>query len=219
MPDLSNAPNDTTRAKVALRNQLLTARCALSTTERHAAAVAVQAVTTHLVRRSAASTTAAYVPVGPEPGGVDLPEVLAGVLPPGGRLLLPVLRPDGDLDWAEYDGPESLEPGPRGLREPIGRTLGVDTIRQAELVIVPALAVDRTGVRMGRGGGSYDRVLARIPDAHTLALLHDGEILDAVPAEPHDRTVQAVITPGGGLTTVGPGATLEALIDDPGWTK
>ena len=204
MPDLPQNGERPPPGKVALRNHILTRRRSLTSAERYAAAVAVQAATTHLVRRTVPSTTAAYVPVGAEPGGADLPESLAAALPPGGRLLLPVLLPDGDLDWAVYAGPTSLVPGPRGLREPVGRRVGVDAIRDAELVFVPALAVDRTGVRLGRGGGSYDRALARTGGGRCMivALLHDGELLDAVPAEPHDRTVHAIVTPSGGLTTL-----------------
>ena len=154
-------------------------------------------------------TVAAYVPVGREPGGPDLPEALASALPPGSRLLLPVLLDDGDLDWALYEGPTSLRPGPRGLREPAGHRLGVGAIREADLVLVPALAVDHSGMRLGRGGGSYDRALARAGSAFTVALLHDGEVLDSVPAAEHDRPVRAVITPGGGV----------ALSADSDWTK
>jgi 5-formyltetrahydrofolate cyclo-ligase len=152
---------------------------------------------------------AAYVPVGWEPGGPDLLETLAAALPIGSRLLLPVLLDDGDLDWAAYDGPSSLHPGPRGLREPAGPRLGVDAIREAALLLVPALAVDLTGLRLGRGGGSYDRALARTTDAFTVALLHDGEIVDSVPAENHDQPVRAAVTPRGGVT----------LSARPEWTK
>lgn len=60
------------------------------------------------------------------------------------------------------------------------------------------------GRRLGRGGGSYDRALARVPvGTFVCTLLYDGELLDRVPAEPHDRTVTAVVTPGG-LTRLGP---------------
>jgi 5-formyltetrahydrofolate cyclo-ligase len=202
MADLTPEAEKSCFSKVTLRAQLLTARQSLSPADRHAAAAAVQATTTDLVRRRAPATTAAYVPVGSEPGGADLPEVLAAALPPSGRLLLPVLLPDGDLDWAVYAGPGSLTAGPRGLFEPAGPRLGGSAVAAADLVIVPALAVDRAGVRLGRGGGSYDRALARA-GGWTVALLHDGELLDAVPAEPHDRTVRAVVTPSGGLVTVG----------------
>jgi 5-formyltetrahydrofolate cyclo-ligase len=202
VPDFPCDAEKSPLAKNTLRERLLARRRSLTAAVRASAAVAVQAATTDLVRTQHPSTTAAYVPVGSEPGGPDLPEVLAAHLPPGGRLLLPVLLPDHDLDWAVYQGPQSLAPGPRGLREPVGPRVGVEAIRHAEVIIVPALAVDRSGLRMGRGGGSYDRVLARITVGRTVALLHDGELLAAVPAEPHDRTVDAVITPREGLTAI-----------------
>jgi 5-formyltetrahydrofolate cyclo-ligase len=69
------------------------------------------------------------------------------------------------------------------------------------LVVVPALAVDRAGHRLGRGGGSYDRALSRT-HAEVIALLHDGEAVTALPVEPHDRPVSAFVTPGRGLVTV-----------------
>ncbi|MFC7647584.1 5-formyltetrahydrofolate cyclo-ligase [Streptosporangium lutulentum] len=117
----------------------------------------------------------------------------------GATVILPVLREDNDLDWAVYDGPDTLAAGRHGIMEPVDTRRGVDTIRTAALVIVPALAVDRsTGVRLGRGGGSYDRALARVgPNVPTVALLHEGEVLDDVPAEPHDRPVRYAATPGG----------------------
>jgi 5-formyltetrahydrofolate cyclo-ligase len=198
MPDFASDAENIRSAKFALRNQLIAARSLLTSRKRRSAAVEVQAATTSLVREIRPSTIAAYVPVGTEPGGPDLPEVLARELPPDGRLLLPLLLDDGDLDWARYDG--SLVAGRGGLREPGGDRLGVDAVRSADLVIVPALAIDRQGIRLGRGGGSYDRALARISASWTVALLHDGELIEHVPAEPHDRPVRAAITPSGGLT-------------------
>jgi 5-formyltetrahydrofolate cyclo-ligase len=117
----------------------------------------------------------------------------------GATVMLPVLRADNDLDWAVYDGPDTLRPGRHGIMEPVDTRRGVDAIRTAALVIVPALAVDRrTGVRLGRGGGSYDRALARVgPNVPTVALLHDGELIDGVPAEPHDQGVRYAMTPQG----------------------
>jgi 5-formyltetrahydrofolate cyclo-ligase len=195
-------PSDAERSKVgknALRNRLLALRALKSTPERLSAAESLQAALLSLVRAEHRSTIAAYVPVGSEPGGTDLPDVLRDALPAGGRLLLPLLLNDGDLDWAAYTG--TLLRGPRGLREPVGERLGVDAIGEASLVVVPALAVSSTGVRLGRGGGSYDRALARVAaTALTVALLYDGELVDVVPAEAHDRAVRATITPSGGLT-------------------
>lgn len=207
MPDFPVDAEKSRAAKVALRDQLLTKRRSLSGAVRAAAAAQIQAATIDLVRHQNPSTTAAYVPTGHEPGGPGLPEALARALAAlrslasaqPAKLLLPVLLPDHDLDWAVHDGPGSLAPAPRGLREPVGPRIGPDAVRTADLLIVPALAVDRTGVRMGRGGGSYDRAVARATRAFVVALLHDGELLDAVPTEPHDLPVHAVITPGYGL--------------------
>jgi 5-formyltetrahydrofolate cyclo-ligase len=204
MPDSAGGAQIPRSPKIALRDRLLAQRKSLTPSARHAAAAAVHATLLSLVRRIRPSMIAGYVPVGAEPGGHDLPAVLGSACP----LLLPVLLPDGDLDWATYDG--SLTPGPRGLLQPPGPRLGVDAVRDATLVVVPALAVDRSGMRLGRGGGSYDRVLARLPAGTlTVALLNDGELLDAVPTEAHDRPVGAAITPSGGLT-LSPGAE---------WTK
>ena len=194
MPDFASGAEKSSSRKFALRDRLLAARKLLSPEDRAKAAAAVQAALKDLVRAQSPTMIAGYVPLGPEPGGADLPEIL------GDRLILPVLRPDNDLDWVRYEGPDTLRPGPRGLREPIGPRLGVDAVTEATLLIVPALAVDTSGIRMGRGGGSYDRVLARVGRAYSVALLHDGELLPTVPAEPHDRRVHAVITPAEGLS-------------------
>src|SRR5688500_13618830 len=138
MPDFASGAETPAHLKVALRSQLLAARRSLSPQDRAKAAAAIQDALKALVRAQAPTMIAAYVPLGPVPGGADLPEVL------GDRLILPVLLPDNDLDWVRYRGPDSLRPGPRGLREPSGPRLGVDAIAEATLLIVPALAVDRT---------------------------------------------------------------------------
>ena len=98
-------------------------------------------------------------------------------------MLLPLLLPDGDLDWASYEGPDSLRPGPRGLTEPAEPPRGVTAVSSADLVLVPALAVDHSGLRLGRGGGSYDRALARVgAQVPTVALLYDTELVPVLPA-------------------------------------
>ncbi|GIF08788.1 5-formyltetrahydrofolate cyclo-ligase [Actinoplanes siamensis] len=221
MSDLAVPAEKSPHHKITLRAQLLTARRSLSVAARAVAAAQLQSQILALVRRIAPTTIAAYVPSGSEPGGPDLPDVLRDALPPAGRLLLPVLLPDNDLDWAEYTG--ALLTGRRGLREPSGPRLGVTAIRSAGLILVPALAVGRDGVRMGRGGGSYDRALSRLPSRNqpatgspspdpapgagsaplgplVVALLHDHEAVDSVPAEPHDRPVHGVLTPTAGFS-------------------
>jgi 5-formyltetrahydrofolate cyclo-ligase len=177
--------------KTALRDQLLTARRRLSLLDLQEAAQAIaeQLLQTPAVRRAA--TVAAYVSFGSEPGTGPLLDALLGA---GRRVVLPVLLPDGDLDWAVHTG--TLQRAGRGLLEPVGPRLGVDAVATADVVLTPGLAVDRTGMRMGRGGGSYDRALGRVPvGTFTCTLLHDGELVDHVPAEPHDRRVSAAVTP------------------------
>jgi 5-formyltetrahydrofolate cyclo-ligase len=145
-----------------------------------------------------AGVVAAYLSVGTEP---DTRGLVYALWKRGTYVLLPLLRPGGDLDWASYEGPDSVAPGPHGLLEPTERPRGVAAITSADLVIVPALAADRRGQRLGRGGGSYDRALARVgPAVLTVALLYDGELLDDIPAGPFDQPVRAAARPGEGIT-------------------
>jgi 5-formyltetrahydrofolate cyclo-ligase len=135
---------------------------------------------------------AAYEPLRTEPGS---PELLAALRDRGARVIVPVLLPDGDLDWREWpDAPDLLGPG---------------AIRDAALVLVPALAVDRLGMRLGRGGGSYDRALARLDGARggirVAALLYDDEHLaHNLPSDPWDRSVDDVVTPTGWRAATAP---------------
>jgi 5-formyltetrahydrofolate cyclo-ligase len=187
--------------KWSLREEILADRVAMTAADRDAADEALVAAACALVR--GAERVAAYVPLPGEPGGVGLAGALMAVLPPSG-LLLPALRPDRDLDWAAHDG--SLVAGATlgRLREPAGVRLGVAAIATADVVLVPALAVDRLGTRLGRGGGSYDRALARVrPGVPVVALLYPGEIMPELPVEPHDRPVTAALTPAG-LVRLGP---------------
>lgn len=187
--------NGANPAKVALRDQVLTARNRRTLAER---AEVARAIAEHLlsapeVRRAA--TVTAYVGVGPEPGtGVLLRELAAA----GKRVLLPVVLPGRDLDWAAYAGDDALAPARFGLLEPTGPRLGVEAVATPDAVLVPGLAVSARGDRLGRGGGFYDRALGRVPvGTFTCVLLHDDEVGLDVPTEPHDRRVTATATPSG----------------------
>jgi 5-formyltetrahydrofolate cyclo-ligase len=143
-----------------------------------------------------AGPIAAFVGMRTEPPTLPL---LAALHARGARVLLPLLRDDLDLEWADYDGdPERLLTGPRGVLQPAGPSLGLDGIAAAELVLAPALAVDASGRRLGQGGGSYDRALTRT-SAPILAVLFDDELVGVVPAAAHDRPVSGMLTPTGGV--------------------
>ncbi len=184
--------------KMALRRQLLTNRNKINRPERDASAHSLRDAVLSLPEIQMAGTVAAYVSVGSEPGTRGL---IFALWKRGTYVLLPLLRGDSDLDWASYEGPDSLGPGPRGLLEPTEPPRGVPAITSADLVIVPALAVDRGGMRLGRGGGSYDRALARVgPAIPTIALIYDDELLGEVPAGPLDQPVRMAARPGEGIT-------------------
>ncbi|MCU1641911.1 MAG: 5-formyltetrahydrofolate cyclo-ligase [Nocardia sp.] len=138
----------------------------------------------------------AYVAVGGEPGSLAMLDVLrAG----GARVLLPVTGELGPLEWAEYTGAEGLRRGRFGLREPAGDIVP-DALASAEVILVPALAVDRRGVRLGRGAGYYDRSLgASRSDVRLVAVVRDDELVDHLPEEPHDHRMRWALTPFGGL--------------------
>lgn len=190
----------TESSKRALRAELLAARRRLTADEVRAYGDELAARAVELPTLDGAETVAAYVSIGGEPGTRALLDLLRRR---GVRVLLPVLLADNDLDWVVYEGADQLRPAGRGLLEPVGPRLGPDAVTGADVVLLPGLAVDRSGLRLGRGGGSYDRVLARLraagTDAALLVLLYDGEVLPQVPAEPHDQPVHAAVTPSGAL--------------------
>ncbi|MFI5713985.1 5-formyltetrahydrofolate cyclo-ligase [Kribbella sp. NPDC051620] len=175
-------------SKAALRARLLAARQVSASLS----GPGLLAVAREQAEVVAARTIAVYVSMVNEPQTGPLIDWL---LASGREVLLPVLYADNDLGWGVAPGAADLVPGRLGLSEP-PVDLGADAIASAELVICPALAVDRHGVRLGRGGGSYDRALARVsPGTPTWAVVHDSEILDELPADPHDQPVRAALTP------------------------
>ncbi|WP_346173432.1 5-formyltetrahydrofolate cyclo-ligase [Streptomyces cuspidosporus] len=183
-------------SKAELRRRLMAVRARLTADDIADARASLACRALELPELAGAGTVAAYVSVGREPGTHDLREALRAR---GVRVLLPVLLEDNDLDWGRDEGPERLARAGRGLLEPEGPRLGPEAVTGADVVLLPGLAADRRGVRLGRGGGSYDRVLARLERAGVhpalVVLLYDGEVLDEVPGEAHDRPVHAAVTP------------------------
>ncbi|GAB2698818.1 5-formyltetrahydrofolate cyclo-ligase [Thalassiella azotivora] len=190
--------DDVERRKADLRARVRAARTARDADRRAADAEGLRAVAlAHGLVRDR-PVVAAYLSGPSEPGTGPL---LDGLAATGTRVLLPVVSvgPPRDLDWAVDDG--TTRPGPlAGLREPAGPRLGPQALATADVVLVPALAVDTLGGRLGQGGGFYDRALVRVrPGALVVAVVHDEELHDAavdpVPVLAHDRRVDAVLTP------------------------
>jgi 5-formyltetrahydrofolate cyclo-ligase len=179
--------------KAELRRKLLAARAARGADELAAARAAIRAHVLDRCTHERWTCIAAYSPMPTEPGSVEL---LAGLAAIGIRVVVPVLLPDLDLDWAKWD--TSYPDRPMTELDPSYRRLGVDGVVSADAVLVPALAVTRWGVRLGRGGGSYDRALARVrPGVPSAAVVFDEEIVAELPTDPWDRRVASAVTPVG----------------------
>jgi len=136
-----------------------------------------------------ATTIASYVSYGYEPSTV---EINRSLIKSGKTLLLP--RVNGDhIDWIYWDGDESKLVEKKKILEPLGEP--VNPLPKIDVVIVPALRIDRDGYRLGQGGGFYDRALPHMT-GWKIALVHSGEVTSEVlPREPHDIAVNAAATP------------------------
>jgi len=192
--------NVSIRTKPALRTRILAARRALTEHQRATETRSLQTQISELT--FGAGTVGAYIPVGSEPGAakdsVPLLDVLSGV-----RILVPIARTGLPMQWAEYR-PGELVAAPFGLREPPPPWLTPESIAEASVGLGPALAVDHHGNRLGRGAGFYDRALPlAAAGARLIAVVRDEELLDAVPAEPHDVPMTHALTPGRGLIRLG----------------
>ena len=191
-----------TTTKDQLRRQILAGREAQDPADH---AVEAAALTAAVRAMTVPATVCAYVPVGREPGGVSMLDALRDA---GARVLLPITVTDAagaplPLLWAEYRTGELVR-ARYGLLEPAGPALPAETIALAALVLVPALAVDRHGTRVGRGAGFYDRSLPLCgPGTALMAVVRDDELLDTVPGEEHDVAMTHALTPRNGVVRLG----------------
>lgn len=183
------------------RTRLLAARAARSEPDRVVATRALQAHLLASVAASGWSTISAYVPFGDEPGSAETLVLLHAT---GVRILLPRTGRE-NLTWAEYDG--TLRPGRLGIMEPTGEDLGPGALSDVEAVLAPALAVDRSGNRLGYGRGYYDRALRHVPyDRPVLTIVYDDELVDTLPSADYDRPVTHTVTPLLGTRPITPPA-------------
>ncbi len=191
-------------AKSELRTALLTRRSVRTPEERRTADAGRLTALTELFAPAIAAgrlgMVAAYLSAPDEPDTLELVAWLAAQSVP---VLLPATSTPAQPDWALYAGPDRLRTGRHGLLEPDTPPLGADGLAAATVIVCPALAATADGIRLGRGGGWYDRALTHArPDAVTAALIDDDELLGSLPAEPHDRPVDMVITH---TRVIGPG--------------
>ena len=193
LPDTSRLEDDD--AKDELRKVLRAHRRAHHHHPAQGHTAACDALTEHALEAVAgAANVATFVSVGAEPCTRLLLERLHET---GVKVLLPVLGPHLARCWGLFQGSEDLaERAPRRPPEPSGPTLPAEAVRHVDALLIPALAVDCDGRRLGQGGGWYDRMLPlRASGTHTFAIIHPEELVTGpLPVEEHDEPVDAVIT-------------------------
>ena len=185
-------------AKRALRAELRERRQIMSEAARDAAARGVTEQLDALVARVGARSLSCFLSTTTEPG---TREFVDRAVARGIRVLLPVTRTDGLLDWAVATPDIDIAEGMYGLPEPVGELLGPIAVNSVDLLVIPAAAVDRSGMRLGWGRGFFDKTIGsmeRCPPVY--AVVYDTEILDEVPRDLHDQRVTGVVTPTQTLT-------------------
>lgn len=178
--------------KRALRAELRERRQNLTSTERQAAAAGITRNLVDLTTDLSARSVACYLSTTIEP---DTRPYVNWAVTQGLRVLLPVSREDGLLDWTTGDGETETE-GLFGMPEAVGELLGPIAINDVDLILVPAAAVDASGMRMGWGRGYFDKTLGSMEKCPPVyAVVFDGELVDEVPRERHDQPVDGAVTP------------------------
>lgn len=186
-------PDAIADAKRALRADLRERRQQRSDADRAADAVGVATQLDALVERLGARSVSCFLSTPTEPGTQDF---IRGAVARGIRVLLPITREDGLMDWAVADPDGEISEGLCGVPEPVGDVLSPLAVNDVDLLIVPAAAVDRTGMRMGWGRGYFDKTIGSMEQCPPVyAVVFDSEILDAVPHDVHDQPVTGVVTP------------------------
>ena len=186
--------DDVRLEKRALRAELREHRRTRTSTERAASDAAVTEQLESLTQSLGVTYLAAYLSTSNEPSTRDF---LSWACKRGIRVILPISRDDGLLDWAPYDASEETEDF-AGMPAPTTEVLSPMTINDVGLILVPAATVDRTGMRMGWGKGYFDKTLGSMEKCPPVyAVIFDDELVEKVPSEVHDKRVNGVVTPSG----------------------
>ncbi len=184
--------------KRALRAELRERRQLLSPAQRDAAAEGITAQLDALVAAHDATSVSCFLSATTEPGTW---EFVQHAVARGIRVLLPITRADGLLDWAVADDSGEIAEGMFGLPEPTGEVLGPIAVNDVDLMIIPAAAVDLTGTRLGWGRGYFDKTIGSMEGCPPVyAVVYDSEVLDSLPREVHDQPVNGVVTPTRTIT-------------------
>ena len=186
--------DDAAHQKRALRAELRQRRRIRTTTARDEATSALTRQLIQLATDLQVSRIAAYLSTADEP---DTRGFLRWADDNQVRVLLPVSRADGLLDWAPYDGDDE-DHDILGMPTPTSELLGPIAINDVDLILVPAACVGRSGIRMGWGRGYFDKTLGSMETRPPVyAVIFDDELVDTVPTEPHDQPVDGVVSPAG----------------------
>lgn len=173
--------------KAALRRSVRDARRAMTPDRRHATSVAIcsrlRLLPELLTIRVALVYAAANLEVDIEPAAAELRRR-------GVRTLYPRVRGE-DLDLVPVGDTDPLVAGHRGIREPLGQSADPTLV---DAVVVPGVAFDLRGRRLGQGGGHYDRLLPRIGDALRVGVAFACQIVPRIPDEPHDIAMDLLVT-------------------------
>jgi len=178
--------------KRRVRGSVRETRAAMTAQQLDAARAGLTEQLGTLVSARGARSISCYLPMGTEP---DTRPFLAQAIEQGIEVLLPSAREDGLLDWIRYTG-EGTVTGAFGIPEPLGEHLSPLAVGDTDLMLVPACAVDRSGIRLGWGRGYFDRNLGSMDHRPPVfAVIYESEFMDALPSEMHDVPVTGAVTP------------------------
>lgn len=186
-------PDRIEQAKRALRADLRERRQNVSSQSRETAEAGVKEQLDALVDRLGARSISCFLSTPTEPGTHAF---VAAAVARGIRVLLPITREDGLLDWSVATADAEIAEGLFGLPEPVGDVLGPIAVNDVDLLVIPAAAVDRHGMRLGWGRGYFDKTLGSMEKCPPVyAVIFDSEFVDDVPRDVHDQPVTGVVTP------------------------